>query len=117
MTLLDRTLSAMQGDTVTTAKGVLTCSREQRKRTVHFNAPFTLTGLEGVHPPGVTIRCRDDEEQIAGISWLAYRRVATMIEVVAGKKKSLIQIDPSDLDTALDKDRAQSGQKSLNTTH
>ena len=40
-----------------------------------------------------------------------------MIEVVAGKKKSLIQIDPSELDTALDKDRVLSGQKSLNTAH
>ncbi|EHS49613.1 hypothetical protein PDO_3107, partial [Rhizobium sp. PDO1-076] len=51
------------------------------------------------------------------ISWLAYRRVATMIEVFAGKKKSLVQIDPSDLDAALDMDRVLSGQKSLNTTH
>ena len=87
-----------------------------KTRTVHFDAPFTLTGLEGVHPPG-DYQVQDEEEQITGISWLAYRRVATMIEVVAGKKKSLVQIDPSDLDTALDRDRVLSGQKSLNTTH
>ncbi|MFN3501721.1 MAG: hypothetical protein ACK4ZJ_05650 [Allorhizobium sp.] len=87
-----------------------------KTRTVHFDAPFTLTGLEGVQPPG-DYQVQDDEEQITGISWLAYRRVGTMIEVFAGKKKSLVQIDPSDLDTALDRDRVLSGQQSLNTTH
>ncbi|MDZ7875145.1 MAG: hypothetical protein U5N27_19870 [Rhizobium sp.] len=87
-----------------------------KTRTVHFDAPFTLTGLEGVHPPG-DYQVQDDEEQITGISWLAYRRVATMIEVVAGKKKSLVEIDPVELDAALDTDRSLSGQKSLNTKH
>ncbi len=85
-------------------------------RTVHFDAPFTLTGLEGVHPPG-DYQVQDDEEQITGISWLAYRRVATAIEVVAGKKTSLIGIDPSELDAALELDRVLAGQESPNTTH
>ena len=40
-----------------------------------------------------------------------------MIEVVAGQKTSLIHIDPSDLDAALDMDRGLSGQKNLDTTH
>lgn len=87
-----------------------------KTRTVHFDAPFTLTGLDGVHPPG-DYQVQDDEEQITGISWLAYRRVATVIEVVSGKKTSLVDIDPSELDAALEMDRAQSGQKSLTTTH
>lgn len=78
-----------------------------KTRTVHFDAPFTLTGLEGVHPPG-DYQVQDDEEQITGISWLAYRRVATVIEVVAGKTKSLVDIDPSELDAALESDRALS---------
>nr|WP_299506005.1 hypothetical protein [uncultured Rhizobium sp.] len=87
-----------------------------KTRTVHFDAPFTLKGLDGPCPAG-DYQVQNDEEQITGISWLAYRRVATMIEVFAGKKKSLVQIDPSDLDAALDMDRVLSGQKSLNTTH
>jgi hypothetical protein len=78
-----------------------------KTRTVHFDAPFTLTGLDGVHPPG-DYQVQDDEEQITGISWLAYRRVATVIEVVAGKKTSLVDIDPSELDAALESDRALS---------
>ncbi|MBU2329741.1 MAG: hypothetical protein KJ755_20680 [Alphaproteobacteria bacterium] len=87
-----------------------------KTRTVHFDAPFTLTGLEGVHAPG-DYQVQDDEEQITGISWLAYRHVATVMEIVAGKKRSLVPIDPSELDAALDMDRVLSGQKSLNTTH
>lgn len=87
-----------------------------KTRTVHFDAPFTLAGLEGVQPPG-DYQVQDDEEQITGISWLAYRRVATMIEVVAGKTMRLVHIDPSELDAALDMDRVLSGQNSLNTTH
>lgn len=87
-----------------------------KTRTVHFDAPFTLTGLEGVHPPG-DYQVQDDEEQITGISWLAYRRVATAIEVVAGKKTSLIGIDPSELDAALEIDKVLAGQESPNATH
>lgn len=75
-----------------------------KTRTVHFNAPFTLTGIDGVCPAG-DYEVQDEEEQITGISWLAYRRVATMIEVTSGKKTSLIDIDPSELDDALEKDR------------
>lgn len=75
-----------------------------KKRIVHFNGPFTLTGLQGVYPAG-DYDVLDDEEQITGISWLAYRRVSTMIEVVAGTKKRLIDIDPMELDAALEKDK------------
>jgi hypothetical protein len=75
-----------------------------KTRTVHFNAPFTLAGLQGVCPPG-DYQVQDDEEQITGISWLAYRRVSTMIEVDAGTRKSLFDIDPADLDAALEKDK------------
>lgn len=75
-----------------------------KKRTVQFKAPFTLTGLQGLYPAG-KYDVLDDEEQITGISWLAYRRVSTMIEVASGNKKSLVAIDPSELDAALEKDK------------
>lgn len=80
-----------------------------KTRTVHFDAPFTLTGLDGPYPAG-DYQVQDDEEQITGISWLAYRRVATVIEVAAGNRKSLIHVVPSELDAALEKDRVLSGQ-------
>jgi hypothetical protein len=75
-----------------------------KTRTVHFDGPFTLAGLEGPWPAG-DYQVREDEEQITGISWLAYRRVATMIEVASGRKRSLVDIDPSELEVALEKDR------------
>lgn len=81
-----------------------------KTRTVHFDAPFTLTGLDGAHPAG-DYRVLDDEEQMTGISWLAYRRVATMIEVVAGSKTSLITIDPAELEAALEKDKVFSAKR------
>lgn len=87
-----------------------------KTRTVHFDAPFTLKGLDGPHPAG-DYQVQDDEEQITGISWLAYRRVATAIEVIAGKTTSLIDINPSELDAALEMDRALSAKESPNKTH
>lgn len=77
-----------------------------KTRTVHFNGPFTLTGLEGFYPPG-DYQIQDDEEQIIGISWLAYRRVATTMEIVNGRKTSIVDIDPSELDAALENDKLQ----------
>lgn len=74
-------------------------------RTVHFDSPFTLPGLTENYPAG-DYRVYDDEEQITGISWLAYRRISTTMEVVGSQKTSRIEIDPIDLDAALDKDRS-----------
>lgn len=81
-----------------------------KTRTVHFQEPFTLTGLEGPYPAG-DYEVQDDEEQITGISWLAYRRVATMIEVAIGKKRSLVSIDSSELEAALERDRLLSAHE------
>lgn len=80
-----------------------------KTRTVHFDAPFILKGLDGSYPAG-DYQVQDDEEQIPGISWLAYRRVASMIEIVVNTKKSLITIDPTELETALEQDRLTSVQ-------
>ncbi|MCF3638547.1 hypothetical protein LXM94_01010 [Rhizobium sp. TRM95111] len=78
-----------------------------KTRTVHFDRPFTLFGLDGVQPPG-DYQVQDDEEQLTGISWLAYRRIDTLIEINAGPKKSLVSIDNADLDAAIEKDRTPS---------
>nr|WP_209948160.1 hypothetical protein [Rhizobium halophytocola] len=88
-----------------------------KTRTVHFDAPFMLEGLERPYPPG-DYQVQDDEEQITGISWLAYRRVATVIEVAVGAKTSLVTINPSELDAALEKDRALFAEAgTADTTH
>ncbi|BCH56375.1 hypothetical protein ACQZ61_02390 [Agrobacterium vitis] len=78
-----------------------------KTRIVHFECPFTLPGLEGTQPAG-DYQVKDDEEQITGISWLAYRRVATLIEIAKGSTTSLVAIDNFDLDAAMEKDRTTS---------
>lgn len=76
-----------------------------KTRTVNFQRPFTLSGLGGMQPPG-DYQVQDDEEQIPGIAWLAYRRVATLIDIISGPTISRIAIDNADLQAAIDKDRA-----------
>ena len=47
-------------------------------KTVLFNRPFLLKGVDRMLPAGA-YRVVTDEELIEGISFPAYRRVATMI--------------------------------------
>lgn len=48
--------------------------------TVTFKRSFTLLSLDGPQPAG-TYRLVIDEEPIEGVSFLAYRRKATMLHV------------------------------------
>jgi hypothetical protein len=50
--------------------------------TVTFRRPFTLAALDGVQPAG-TYRLVEEEEEIAGLSFVAFRRVATLLHVPA----------------------------------
>ena len=77
-----------------------------KTRTIHFDRPFALFGLEGLQPPG-DYQVQDDEEQITGISWLAYRRIATLIEIRSGQKRSLVTIDNEELEAAMERDKAE----------
>lgn len=76
--------------------------------TVQFAAPFTLNGIDGVQPAG-EYEVDHHEESIDGVSFLAYRRVATFIHIPArsahAQKSQLFSIDPADLEAALIKDR------------
>jgi hypothetical protein len=75
---------------------------------VHFSAPFVLRGLDGVHPAG-DYDVDHDEQLIDGMSWQAWRRVATYIHLPAraanGPIAQLLAIDPADLDCALRRDQ------------
>jgi hypothetical protein len=75
--------------------------------TVTFVRPFLLAPLEAVQPAG-TYRVVVDEEEILGLSFLAFRRTATMLELPAlsagqgvGQQ---VRVRPEDLDAALAKD-------------
>lgn len=75
---------------------------------VRFSAPFALRGVDEIQPPG-DYAIDEDEELIDGISWLAYRRVATFIHLPSvastGGTSQLIAIDHGELEAALRRDR------------
>lgn len=68
-----------------------------------FDRPFSLTALDKVQPAG-TYAVDIDEELIEGLSFLAYRRVATTIylPLQQGSQGSVqaVRVDPSELAAA-----------------
>jgi hypothetical protein len=77
-------------------------------KTVVFNHPFELKGVDRILPPG-NYRVVTDEELIQELSFPVYRRTSTMI-FVPGKTYNtsieMVVIDPRHLQAALDRDRA-----------
>jgi hypothetical protein len=78
-----------------------------RSTSVTFLHPFFLKGVDGVQPPG-TYAVETDEEQILGLSFPAYRRIATTI-VLPGRYggaavRQVVTIDPADLEAALQRE-------------
>jgi hypothetical protein len=82
-------------------------------RTIHFNAPASLDGLDRPLPPG-DYEVNEDEELIEGLSWLAYRRVATFITVPAtpenGHVSRMLPIDAEALEEMLRRDGIGDGR-------
>jgi hypothetical protein len=74
-------------------------------KTIKFHRPFCLKGIDRLLPPA-DYRVMTDEELIKGLSFPAYRRVATAIFVPApsGSAMEMVTIDPLDLQTAQDQD-------------
>jgi hypothetical protein len=72
-----------------------------------FSQPFMLKGVDRMLSPG-DYRVSTDEELIEGLSFPAYRRVATMIFVpgLNGRSLEMVTIDPSELQAALERDAA-----------
>ena len=73
------------------------------RKTVTFTQPFVLSGLAGAQPAGM-YEVDTDEERIDSLSLLAYRRVATSIEVHRNGATQVFPIDPVELDAALLRD-------------
>lgn len=75
-----------------------------RIKSVTFRKPFALGGLDEALPAGV-YRVDTEEELLEGLSFLAYRRVSTLIHLhpKAGHpgRVLILAIDPQELDAAL----------------
>lgn len=67
---------------------------------VTFSRPTALSGVDGPLPPG-TYEVEHHEEQIEGLSFVAYRRVATTITLSLGalgdRQRQIVTIDADDL--------------------
>jgi len=81
------------------------------RRTVTFARPFSLRGIDGIQRAG-TYTVETDEELIEGLSFPAYRRVATTIflpsrpgDLVSGQ---LVTLDPVELEVAEKRDARSS---------
>jgi hypothetical protein len=73
------------------------------REAVTFDHPFSLASVDETFPAG-TYAVDIDEDLIEGISFLAYRRVATVIylPLAPGQLGSLqaVRVDPHELDAA-----------------
>ena len=82
------------------------------KSKVTFTRPFNLSGFDGEQPAG-SYSVETDEELLEGVSFPAYRRMATMMQLDASSRGSagILQvavINPDELTAALAVDVAHS---------
>jgi hypothetical protein len=84
-------------------------STRTTETTVTFRRPFTLLALEGAQPAG-TYRLVTEEEQIPGLSFTAFRRMATLLHLpadpVPGGTCQVVSVSPDELALALAADAA-----------
>jgi hypothetical protein len=75
-----------------------------RETTLTFSKAFALSDVDRPLPAG-TYRVVVDEEDITGLSFLAFRRVATMLQVPAlsasGRPIEMFLVNPDELAAAL----------------
>ena len=83
------------------------------RMSVTFSRPFSLVDVDGIQPAG-TYRIQTVDVTLDSLSFLAYRRVSTTIELpavgTAGSKRQVITIDPLELEAALKRDSAGNAQ-------
>jgi hypothetical protein len=77
------------------------------RKSVTFTQPFSLTGIDEVQPAG-TYTVETDEELLPGLSFPAYRRVATLIFLRSRGGGPIVEevanIDPLELQAAQERD-------------
>jgi hypothetical protein len=86
---------------------------------VAFSRPFSLADVDGIQPAG-TYRIQTVDVTLDNLSFLAYRRVSTTIELPAvgtgGSRRQVVAIDPLELEAALKRDPAGNAQDSRKVT-
>ena len=87
------------------ARRICEVLRRSHDRVWTFNKVFVLNGVDRPLQPG-SYRVVTDEELIEGLSFPAYRRVATMMFVPGpnGLSLEMVTIDPAELQAAHERD-------------
>lgn len=84
-------------------------------KTVSFKKQFMLESVGELLPAG-TYTVETDEVPLEGISFIAYRRIQTLLHVPGRPadrvRASVLTIDPEELEAALQRDRAPSELRS-----
>ena len=79
-----------------------------KETTLTFSKAFALSDVDRPLPAG-TYRVVVDEEDISSLSFLAFRRIATMLHVPAistpGRFVEMFLVNPDELTVALETDR------------
>ncbi len=79
------------------------------RETVIFDRPFSLSGIDHVQPAGTYV-VETDEELLPGLSFPAYRRIATLIVLPSrpgkGIPEQVVNVDPLELEVAQERDLA-----------
>ena len=77
------------------------------RKSITFAQPFSLTGIDEVQPAG-TYTVETDEEFLPGLSFPAYRRVATLIFLRSrgggAIVEEMVNVDPLELQAAQERD-------------
>ncbi len=103
----------IQASAVPTPKSqVDTGTTRTTKKTVTFTRPFSLGGFDGEQPAGC-YSVETDEELLEDVTFCAYRRVATIMQLEADSRGTagvlqVAVIDPKELEAALAVDAAHS---------
>jgi len=83
------------------------------RRSVTFLQPFSLADVDGIQPAG-TYRIQTVDVTLDSLSFLAYRRVSTTIELPAvgtlSSRRQVVTIDPLELEAALKRDPADNAE-------
>jgi hypothetical protein len=77
-------------------------------RTTTFSRPFQLVGLDGLQAPGAYL-VEIDEETIDELSFVAWRRTATMIHIRRNGTTQVFPVDAAELDACLRRDADAAG--------
>jgi hypothetical protein len=80
-------------------------------RTVTFRRPFILGGFDAVQAAGTYV-IDVEEEMVENLSFPAFRRLATQIQISTGGVTEHRFINPVELDEALMRDAAQADPQS-----